>query len=432
MMVEQRYRLCVAFAAMLLSIFGASAQEDRAFGEELPRTRLSPYATATAAAERGMAKQRYMQPIEAWSSEREGVLTANFTYPFSWVERQVFMRVERVGCPYEVLVNGHVAGRSTNGFAAAEYNITKLCVEDRNSVELRLLANASVAAVECFAHEAETPRAYIIAQPRVRVRDVAWRTDMGHGGVVNLSFSVVMQNLTLGNKSSRLYYELYANDTLRLGGGHRDVSLGMRGVDTMRFGAPVSDTLLWSAAAPQRLSLRLKNRVEGRDVEFYDIAVAPRELRYEGGRFYVNGETVDVVWMELSPCSTVADVAAAVAAGATALRFGAGDVADEVLEYCDARGVYVAITAPINSSLSGTSRRRGGNPSNNPAWLDEYLLRTTQMIHTTKRHPSVIAYFLADDSENGICLYESYLAAKAIAGDRPVMYSDGHGEWNSD
>ena len=54
------------------------------------------------------------------------------------------------------------------------------------------------------------------------------------------------------------------------------------------------------------------------------------------------------------------------------------------------------------------------------------------MIHTTKRHPSVVAYYLADDSANGIALYEAYLAAKAISGDRPVIYDDGGGEWNTD
>jgi beta-galactosidase len=78
------------------------------------------------------------------------------------------------------------------------------------------------------------------------------------------------------------------------------------------------------------------------------------------------------------------------------------------------------------------SRKRGGNPSNNPSWREEYVERIVQTIHTTKRHSSVVAYFLADDSANGICLYEGYLAAKRVAGDRPVFYLDGGNEWNSD
>jgi beta-galactosidase len=77
------------------------------------------------------------------------------------------------------------------------------------------------------------------------------------------------------------------------------------------------------------------------------------------------------------------------------------------------------------------SRKRNGNPSNNPAWRAEYVQRVTSAIYTTKRHPCVVAYYLADDSTNGICLYEAYLAAKAIT-DIPVFYEDGGNEWNSD
>ena len=107
-------------------------------------------------------------------------------------------------------------------------------------------------------------------------------------------------------------------------------------------------------------------------------------------------------------------------------------MSDEVLTECDRLGIYVAVTAPINSSHNDTSRKRGGNPSNNPRWKQTYIERVMQMIYTTQRHPSVIAYHLADDSANGICLYEAYLAAKSIAGDRPVFYDDANGEWNSD
>ena len=398
-------------------------------GPEPHRTRFIAYPTAEAAKQQSLTRQRYMQPIEEWT-EVDGVLRGEFTFPFSWLERQVVMRVEGVAGPYEVWINGKRAASSQNGFAAQEFNITKVSKEDKNRVELRMLDAGEVMPIECFERGESKPVIYIISQPRVRVRDVAWRTDIDMGGVVNTNFSVVMQNQTLGNKSSRLYYELYLNDTIRLTAGHLDVALGMYGVDTMRFGAPVPDSVLWSASSPSRLSLRLKNRIEGRDVEFYDIPVGLRKLTYDKGVYMINDQVCDMHWSEISPMSTVEQLAAVYAQGVRAVRFTAGWVRDELLDYCDAQGIYVAVTAPINSSLSGESRRRGGNPSNNPKWVDQYVERTVQMIHTTKRHPSVVAYYLADDSANGICLYESYLAACAIS-DRPVFYLDGGEEWNS-
>ena len=410
---------------------GYAAHGQHAGQMEPSRTRLVPYATAEAAKERSTAKQRYMQPVVEWT-ESDGVLRGEFTYPFSWVERRIFLRMEDARCPYDVYVNGKHAGGSTNGFAAAEFDITKIAREDKNSVEVRLHKDSDVAKIECFDHAALQPKVYIISQPRVRVRDVDWRATRGVGEVVNVDFSVVMHNATLGEKTSRLYYELYINDTVRLAAGHRDVVLGMYGVDTMRFGATVTDDALWSAASPTHLSLRLKNRIAGRDVEFYDMAVALRELRYEDGVFRVNGDVVDMEWYDVSPAITAEELRTLCAAGHRVLRFTAGCVSDELLTLCDELGVYVALTAPINSSGAGMSRRRGGNPSNDPAWRDEYTARTEQMIHTSKRHASVVAYFLADDSANGVCLYASYLAAKRIAGHRPVFYTDGGREWNSD
>lgn len=426
--------ICRNILLSILLLFGAdglSAQHPNE-GVELHRTRLVPYHTAEAARQQTLAKQRYLQPIVEWTTLEEGRLQGEFTYPFSWVERQIFLRVEDAGSPYEVWVNGKRAGSSRNGFAAAEFNITKISREDKNRVELRLLSNDEVAPIESFSCKKQSPVVYIISQPRVRVRDVMWRTTLGEGGVVNVDFSAVMHNQTLGAKRSTLYYELFQNDTIRLVGGHLDVELAMYGVDTMRFGVSVPDSVLWSHKAPQRVSLRIHNRIEGRDVEFYELPVALRELSYADGRFYINGEATDMSWYDMSPDATVEDVCRAVDAGHRALRFTAGCVDESVLAYCDAEGVYVAVTAPINSLGAGVSRKRDGNPSNNPSWREEYVERIVQMIHTTKRHSSVVAYFLADDSANGICLYEGYLAAKRVAGDRPVFYLDGGNEWNSD
>lgn len=412
---------------LLVTPFAVNAQRSK--GDEPHRTLLIPYPTETLAKERSMARQRYMQPIDEWV-DVDGVLRGEFTFPFSWLERQIFIRIEGVNQPYEVFVNNKRAGGSTNGFAATEFNITKISKEDKNRVELRLTGDEDVAKIECFEHGAPRPIAYIISQPRVRVRDVAWRANIDVG-VVNADFSVVMENETLGRKISRLSYELYLNDTIRLDAGFRDVELGMYGVDTMRFGAPVPDSVLWSSSNPSMVTLRLKNRIEGRDVEFYNFAVGLRKLEYKEGRFFINNKACDIEWCELSPRTTLADLDKLYSGGLRAVRFTAGWVKDEILDYCDAKGIYVAVTAPINSSLSGESRKRHGNPSNDPAWRKEYTRRVVQMIHTTKRHPSIIAYYLADDSANGICLYDSYLSAKEITS-VPVFYDDGGKEWNSD
>ena len=406
----------------------AQLQEQR----ELPRTRIIPYPSSELAAKREMTPQRFMQPVIVWETTAEGAFVGEFTYPFSWIDRRIYIRVECMAQPYEVLINGKSAGSTSNGHVATEFDITKIAKEDKNRVELRPLGRESVAAIECFESTACPPVAYVISQPRVRVREISWGATRGKSGIVNVDFAVVMRNETLNPKSSRLHYDLYLNDTIRLMGGHLEVALDMHATDTMRFGATLNDSLLWHNGSPTMMSLRLENRIENRKSEVYDFAVALRELRFDDGLFYINGEATPMEWYDMSPTATVDQVKSAYNEGHCVIRFGAGMVHSDVLEYCDAQGIYVALTAPINSSSAGESRRRGGNPSNDPKWVDEYVARVVNLIETTDRHPSVVAYFMADDSANGICLYEAYLAAKRVSGHRPVFYTDGGNEWNSD
>lgn len=418
--------------ATLLAMLPMMANADEPSSYEGYRTRLIAYPKASEARTHSLERHSYLRPITEWEETVEGTLKSTFSFPFSWLERQVFLRIESVEQPYEVYVNGKQVGTSSNGFADAEYNITKASVEDLNNVELRLLGSNSVEKIECFERRGSMPRVYIISQPRVRVRDLSWSAEIGSNGIVNSNFEVVMRNETMGDKTSTLYYEVYLNDTIRLGGGERKVALGMYETDTMRFGVAVPDSMLWSSTKPQHIRLMMKNRMAGRDLEFYDFPIALRELRYENNKFYINKEEIEIKWYDVSPNATIEEIERELNAGHQHIRFTAGNVTEEMLNYCDSKGIYVALTAPINSSSSGPSRKRGGNPSNNPTWCREYVDRTMQMFYTTRRHPSVIAYFLADKSANGIALYESYIALKAVAGDRPVIYLDGGKEWNSD
>ncbi len=424
-------RLIFLTMAATLSV-AASVSAQSTSREELPRTRIIPYPSAELAGEGSLERQRYMEPVTEWTKVGDDTLRGEFTFPFAWIDRHVFIRIEGVMQPYEVLINGKSAGSVTNGFVATEFNITKISKEDTNVVELRLLPRDGVAAIECFEQGEAMPCAYVVSQPHVRVREVFWNTHKGMGGIANIDFGVIMRNETLNPKRSKLYYELYANDTLRLTGGHLDVSLGMHATDTMRFGATIGDTMLWRHGSPTTLSLRVENRMENRKSEVYDFAVALRELDYNDDTLYINGEAVTLDWYDMPACSSVAEVQSVMSDGNYALRFGAGYVSEEVLALCDREGAYVALTTPINSSLSGESRKKGGNPSNDPAWREEYVERAVALVETTGRHASVVAYFLAENSANGICLYEAYLAMKRVSGTRPVIYLDGGNEWNSD
>ena len=141
-------RLCLALGGLLM--FATSLYAQSSVGCDPHRTRLIPYPSASVAQARGLERQRYMQPITNWERPQTTVLRSKYTFPFSWLERQVYLRVEDAYQPYEVYINGKLAGSSRNGFAAAEFNITKLSREDLNDVEIRLLPADEVNKIECF------------------------------------------------------------------------------------------------------------------------------------------------------------------------------------------------------------------------------------------------------------------------------------------
>ena len=73
------YGIILALATLTATELSAQSTANR----DLHRTRLIPYPTANEAAEHNLAKQRYMQPITEWTTDSEGLLTGEFTYPFS-------------------------------------------------------------------------------------------------------------------------------------------------------------------------------------------------------------------------------------------------------------------------------------------------------------------------------------------------------------
>ena len=109
-----------------------------------------------------------------------------------------------------------------------------------------------------------------------------------------------------------------------------------------------------------------------------------------------------------------------------------GAVPQNVYRMCDSLGMYVIAQVPINTKESGLSRRKDGNPSNDPEWKSAYLDRVETSYRTTCGQACVIGYIMAEESSNGINLYESYLRLKELEKTRPVMYLDAADEWNSD
>ena len=396
----------IPLVTALFSTLGAAAQSydspaTVAIDRDAPRSEIVAYSTLSDALTFDRAASRYLRPVADWQEERNEsgrLLTGEFTMPFAWIDRELFLHVASAGSSYEVTVNGKRAGYVQDGATPADFDITRLATEGKNRVTVTLFAPAVADALQ------RNPEAnpalgecYVMAQPKMRV-----------------------------------YYELIAPDSTKVLDGYKDLTLDMRREDTVRIMQVVPRSQMWSTGQPNLYTLIVKTRFEGRINEYVPVKVGFRTVAADKGRLLVNGEPAElrVKEFEAEPQSGELDTLRKL--GYNTLRLPAGRLSRELLNRCDSLGFYVVDQLPIDTSRSGLSRKEGGNPSNDPQWLDAYLDRTQQHYHAVKRHPSIVAFSLARESANGINLYESYLRLKELEPDRPVIYTESGGEWNSD
>lgn len=419
----------------LFSLCGATAQEYiPSYGLERPRSEIRIYPTAEEAAAAGRGADRYCTPLTEWS-RKGNTFSTHFTLPFAWINRQVLFRLERASCDYEIRVNGRTAAYNADGNAPAEVDLTKLAKEGRNTLEVVLSEPAAAAVLESWKeHPApEIGQAWVMSQPTLRIRDIRSRTRIGEDGDATAEVAVVVKTGSLNPRTSRLHYTLLSPSGETVTTGTRSVTLGMRGEDTVRFLARIPYDSLWSDARTTQYRLLLKTQHEGRYVEYIDRPIGFRSIAMqEDGTMEINGRSVTLRTREVPGNLTPEQVADLQRTGCNTIRLLPGPVSEQMLTACDTCGMYVIAQTPVDTRRSGDSRRVGGNPSNNPAWRDAYIERAENCYYTLQGHPSVVAFSLATCSANGINLYESYLRMKKLPEQRPFIYPEAAGEWNSD
>lgn len=434
--------IALVFAVGALSAQEYDSPEYVSLGRELPRSKTLPYPTAEEAQAlgSGAVASKYLRPVTGWTRTEEEdatVFTSKYVIPFVWLSRQAILYVDEASGAYEVIINGQKVGYAANAFTPAEFNITKASKEDVNTISIRILKDHWSRRMEDFV-ETREPRVgetYVISQPTIRVRDVVHNTDVDlKSEYANVEVGLIVKTESLNPKTARIHYELIAPDTTVVTQGYKDVTLGMRGEDTVKFMARIPYVLTWCADMPVRYRLNIKTQIEGRYAEYQSRMIGFRDIDInEEGDFMINGIKTELFYRDFDPLKvTEKDIIAARVLKYNALRFKMGAVPQNVYRMCDSLGMYVIAQIPINTSKSGLSRRIGGNPSNDPKWKAAYLDRAETAYRTTCGQASVIGYVMAEESSNGINLYETYLRLKALECKRPILYIEAAGEWNSD
>ena len=278
----------------LFSAGGLLAQEYvPTCGRELPRSRVTVYSTAQEAAAAAGGKNRHVTPLDGWT--RQGnTLSAPFTVPFAWINRQVILRIDWVSGPYMVRINGREAACDADGNAPAEYNVTRLAREGRNELEIVVAEPSPTAVLESW-KESPVPAAgpaLVMSQPTLRVRDVETRTRIGEDGDATAEVGVVLKTHSLNPRTSRLRYTLLSPSGRTVTTGSKELTLDMRREDTVRFLARIPYDSLWCDTLPTQYRLQLATQHDGRYEEYLELPLGFRTAEVRDGRMTINGREV--------------------------------------------------------------------------------------------------------------------------------------------
>lgn len=432
-----------ATITLVFTLVAASvAQENISSGAETARMRTMPHSSAENAEQMGdeAIASAYIRPITEWQQSQDEehiIFTSTFVEPFTWINRQVLLYVESASGAYDVSINGKEVGFTANNFTPTEFNITRHSQEQTNSIVIRIAKEHWSYRLNGFQKSAgpSLGEVFVFSQPTIRVRDIVHSASLdATGQMANVSVGMVVKTESLNAKKARIHYELVAMaDTTTVTYGHRDITLQMRGEDTIKFMARIPRAALWSAEHPVRYRVNIMTQIEGRKAEFQSHPIGFRTVEQRDGKLFVNGRQTSLFFAVCDPSHDfTAEITAARERGKNAVHFTSPVVPQKAYRLCDSLGMYVVATMPINTSESGSSRRIGGNESNNPQWTPIFIERSEAMWRSTCGFASVVAYALAEDSANGIALYESYLHLKKLEKNRPIIYRDAAGEWNSD
>ncbi|MFI3318015.1 MAG: glycoside hydrolase family 2 TIM barrel-domain containing protein [Rikenellaceae bacterium] len=423
-------RLLLSFLSLLLSLVGAQAQN--LLLDSSPkldsRSEIIPYASLREPRSGASSALSYYIVLDDWMVSGDE-LTASFSYKKSWIGRDVIFRLEAAASPYSLLVNGEEVAGELNRNAPAEFEITKFVKDGSNKITLRLEPERRLSALESWTSKMpdKIMGASVSASSGVGVSDVTAYAD-SDGAHIGIELS----SNRLNEKSVKLKYTLYRPNGAVAKSGVEEMNFVMKQKHLVPISVALPEAMAWSALRPQFHRLDITLYSGGSVLECNSIELGLVAVMWRDGMMRVNGHSDELRVAEVAPFTSYNELKLLQLDGYNTILLRAGEYDSSIYDLCDRMGMYVIATAPINSSAAGEDITIGGNPTNDPAMQEHYIARNQANYYAARRHPSVIAFAIAESSLNGNNLYESYLSMKRMERKRPIIYFGANGEWNSD
>lgn len=367
-----------------------------------------------------------------------GLYRTTFTIPENWKGNQVFLHFDGIQSNGTVYVNGKKVGYSEDAMTPAEYNITKLVTEGKNTLAVQVLnwSDGSYLEDQDFWRLSGIYRdVYLFAAPSQHLRDYQVITDLDQS-YTDAFFDLKMfvknyspaagKNLslkvTLADASSNTVLEKRL-DVNSIGAGKESV---------LKFRELIKNPYKWSAESPYLYTLTMElSGPSGKVLEAISSKVGFREVELRNGQLLFNGKAIDIKGTNrhefdmyrgraLTRESMVRDIMLMKRNNINAVRTCHYPNNPEWYSLCDEYGLYVMDEANIESHELWADKKY--YIAEDPAWKAAWVDRGVSMAQRDKNHPCIFSWSMGNETGWGANFDAMYKAIKAIDPTRPIHY----------
>lgn len=378
-----------------------------------------------------------------WADATVALYGRKFIVPFDYMDKTVYIRIGGSSSKTRLFVNGQAVGFSTDSRTAAEYNISAFVQRGVNTIDMMVEGSSHGSRLECqqdWRFGGVNRKVELLVQPKIRVYDFVNTTTLDPSYTNGmLQAALLLKTELLNTHTVTVYYDLYDPEGQLVNTEFRDITVGMRTVDTVRFLSSVRDVKLWTAETPSLYTVLYRIKREGRWSEYASVKVGFREVKTEKGELKLNGQKLMIKGVLLSEHNYLTGnvmtreqirsmIHGMKIAGINAVQGNGYPLPDDLYDLADSMGLYVFDVANVSAEKLAPS----SSLANDPSWGQAIWQRLLSTYERGKNHPSILVWSMGQDSGNGFNMYEGYLRLKAMEKYRPVQYCGADGQWNTD
>ncbi|MGQ8337437.1 glycoside hydrolase family 2 TIM barrel-domain containing protein [Sunxiuqinia sp. A32] len=372
-----------------------------------------------------------------------GSYKRTFEIPADWDGKEIYLHFGAASSCLSVWVNEQYVGYSEDSKTPAEFNVTNVIKEGKNSlaVEIHRWSDASYLEDQDFWRLSGITRdSYVMARNKKHIDDfrvISTLDENYQNGVFELT--VDLANLSEEQTDVTVDAELFDGDQ-SIQKFSEKVALAKIDESTS-FKALIPNVKAWTAETPNlyKLLISLKDgegnliEVVRQDVGFRTVEIKNSQLMVNGKPIYVKGvnlhEHHDVNGHVVDKETMLKDIKTMKMHNINTVRTSHYPQPEEWYKLCNIYGLYLIDEANIESHGMGYGDE---SLAKNPLWGKAHLYRTKNLFERDKNQPSVIIWSLGNEAGNGINFMADYKFLKEIDGTRPVQYEQAHGGENTD